>query len=65
MYCEIDSKGFDKDKFEKIAKVSQLLGVKIIRSYVPLTDKNKKVKNASDGAMMILKSRPNLTRVNF
>ncbi len=50
MYCEIDSKGFDKDKFEKIAKVSQLLGVKIIRSYVPLTDKNKKVKNASDGA---------------
>ncbi|ELJ5295916.1 hypothetical protein RS234_002065, partial [Campylobacter coli] len=49
-YCEIDSKGFDKDKFEKIAKVSQLLGVKIIRSYVPLTDKNKKVKNASDGA---------------
>ncbi|KQI07940.1 sugar phosphate isomerase, partial [Campylobacter coli CVM 41970] len=50
MYCEIDSKGFDKDKFEKIAKVSQLLGAKIIRSYVPLTDKNKKVKNASDGA---------------
>lgn len=50
MYCEIDSKGFDKDKFEKIAKVSQLLGVKIIRYYVPLTDKNKKVKSASDGA---------------
>ncbi|EDP3960254.1 TPA: sugar phosphate isomerase/epimerase family protein [Campylobacter jejuni] len=50
MYCEIDSKGFNKDKFEKIAKVASILGAKIIRSYVPLTDKNKKVKHASDGA---------------
>ena len=50
MYCEIDSKGFNQEKFEKIASVASILGAKIIRSYVPLTDKNKKVKNASDGA---------------
>ncbi|MBZ7928668.1 sugar phosphate isomerase/epimerase family protein [Campylobacter molothri] len=50
MYCEIDAKGFDKNKFEKIAKVAQILNTKIIRSYVPLTDKSKKVKNASDGS---------------
>ncbi|MEC4213333.1 hypothetical protein P0Q23_02920 [Campylobacter jejuni] len=50
MYCEIDSKGFNRDKFEKIAKVASILGAKIIRSYVPLTDKNKKVKHTSDGA---------------
>ena len=50
MYCEIDAKSFDKNKFEKIAKVAQILNTKIIRSYVPLTDKSKKVKNASDGS---------------
>ncbi|TEY02658.1 sugar phosphate isomerase/epimerase [Campylobacter sp. US33a] len=50
MYCELDSKGFERVKFEKIAKVAQVLGAKIIRSYVPLTDKSKQVKNASDGA---------------
>lgn len=50
MYCEIDSKGFNRDKFEKIAKVAHVLEAKIIRSYVPLTDKNKQAKNASDGA---------------
>lgn len=50
MYCEIDSKGFDVDKFQKIARVAKILGAKIIRSYVPLTDKNKQVNKASDGA---------------
>lgn len=50
MYCEIDSKGFEKEKFKKIARVAKILGVKIIRSYVPLTNNNKVVKKASDGA---------------
>ncbi len=49
MYCEIDSKGFDLKKFEKIAKVANVLNADIIRSYVPLTDMNKKAHNASDG----------------
>ncbi|EHK8964849.1 hypothetical protein RMP56_001085 [Campylobacter jejuni] len=35
---------------KKLPKVASILGAKIIRSYVPLTDKNKKVKHASDGA---------------
>lgn len=45
MYCEIDSKGFDKQKFLKIAKVAEFLGAKIIRSYVPVkaTKKPKKI----------------------
>lgn len=50
MYCEIDAKGFEYTKFVEIARVSQILGAKIIRSYVPLTDITKKVKSASDGA---------------
>ncbi|WP_027327052.1 sugar phosphate isomerase/epimerase family protein [Helicobacter pametensis] len=50
MYCEIDAKGFEYAKFEKIAKVAQTLNAKVIRSYVPLTDASKKVKKASDGA---------------
>lgn len=29
MYCEIDSKGFNRDKFEKIAKVASILGAKL------------------------------------
>lgn len=50
MYCEIDAKGFDLNKFKKISKVCKILNANIIRSYVPLTDNTKKVKNASDGA---------------
>lgn len=50
MYCEIDAKGFEYAKFEKIVEVCKALDAKIIRSYVPLTDITKKVKSASDGA---------------
>lgn len=50
MYCEIDAKGFDLDKFLKIARVAKILKANIIRTYVPLTDSTKKVKKASDGA---------------
>ncbi|MCE3047023.1 sugar phosphate isomerase/epimerase family protein [Helicobacter kayseriensis] len=50
MYCEIDAKGFDYDKFEKIARVSKILNAKVIRSYVPLTDRTKNAIYASDGA---------------
>ena len=49
MYCEIDAKGFDFNKFIKIARVAKILKANIIRSYVPLTDSTKKVKTASDG----------------
>ena len=49
-YCEIDAKGFELAKFQKIARVCKALNAKIIRSYVPLTDKRKKVKSASEGA---------------
>ncbi|PAF43128.1 sugar phosphate isomerase [Helicobacter sp. 11S02629-2] len=42
MFCEIDSKGFDIEKFKKIIKVCEALDAKIVRSYVPLTNKQKK-----------------------
>lgn len=50
MYCEIDAKGFELEKFKKIAEVAKSLGAKVIRSYVPLTDPTKKIKKASEGA---------------
>ncbi|PAF49333.1 sugar phosphate isomerase [Helicobacter sp. 13S00401-1] len=42
MFCQIDSKGFEIKKFKKIIKVCEVLNVDIVRSYVPLTDKQKK-----------------------
>lgn len=49
MYCEIDSKGFQLDKFKKIVNVAKILGASIIRSYVPLSG-TKSTKIASEGA---------------
>ena len=50
MYCEIDAKGFEVNKFKQICEVAKVLDVNIVRSYFPITKKLQNIAKGSEGA---------------
>lgn len=65
MYCEIDTKGFEYEKFAKVVRVANILGAKIIRSYTPITDVTKRGVTAAHGAYDDAKITTEFVKENF